>query len=101
MDEHLNWDEQFKSAKSKICGGLASLKKLKSFLPQSQLCIVYFAIVENNLRYADVIWGCLPARKIETLQRLQNRAQLIIETARVKDNWSCEWLKVSNLISFD
>ena len=40
-------------------------------------------------------------RKIETLQRLQNRAQLIIESARVKDNWSCDWLNVSNLISFD
>ena len=83
------------SVKSKICGGLASLKKLQNILPQSKLCSVYYAIVESHLRYADVIWESLPARKIETLQRLQNRAQLIIETARVKDNWSC------NLISFD
>ena len=57
--------------------------------------------MESHLRYADVIWGSLPARKIETLQRLQNRAQLIIETTRVKDNWSCDWLIVSNLISID
>ena len=57
--------------------------------------------MNSHLRYADVIWGSLPARKIETLQSLQNRAQLIIETARVKDNWSCDWLNVSNLISFD
>ena len=97
----MNWDEQFKSVKSKIYGGLASLKKLKNILPQSKLCCVYYAIVESHLRYADVIWGSLPARKIKTLQRLQNRAQLISETARVKDNWSCDWLNVSNLISFD
>ena len=89
------------SVKSKICGGLASQKKLKNILPQSKLCSVYYAIVESHLRYADVIWGSLPARKIETLQRLQNRDQLIIETARVKDNRSCDWLNVSNLISFD
>ena len=57
--------------------------------------------MECHLCYADVIWGSLPARKFETLQRLQNRAQLIIESARVKDNWSCDWLSVSNLISFD
>ena len=57
--------------------------------------------MESHLRYADVIWGSLSAREIETLQRLQNRAQLITETARVKDNWSCDWLNVSNLISFD
>ena len=100
-DEYLNWDEQFKSVKSKICGGLASLKKLKNILPQSKLCSVYYAIVEGHLRYKDVIWGSLLARKIETPRRLQNRAQLIIETARVKDNWSCDWLNVSNLISFD
>ena len=84
VDAYLNWEEQFKSVKSKIRGGLASLKKLKNILPHSKLCSVYYAIVENHLRYSDVIWGSLPARKIETLQRLQNRAQLIIETARVK-----------------
>ena len=68
----------------------------KNILPQSKLCCVYYAIVESHLRYADVIWGSLPARKIETLQRLQNRAHLIIKTARVKDKWSCDWLNVSN-----
>ena len=57
--------------------------------------------MESHLRYVDVFWGSLPARKIEILQRLQNRAQLIIETAGVKDNWSCDWLNTSNLISFD
>ena len=86
MDEYLNWDEQLKIFKSTICGELSSLKKLKSNLHQSKLCRVYNAIVERQLRYADVIWGSLPARNIETLQRLQNRALLIIETARVKDN---------------
>ena len=101
MDEYVNWDEQFKIVKSNICAGLASLKKLKNILPQSKLSSVYYTIVESHLCYADVIWGSLPARKIETLQRLQNRAQLIIETARVKDNWSCDWLNVSNLILFD
>ena len=48
-----------------------------------------------------MIWGSLPKRKIETLKSLQNRAHLIIENARIKDNWSCDWLNVNNLISFD
>ena len=26
---------------------------------------------------------------------------MIIESARVKDDWSCDWMTVSNLISFD
>ena len=101
VDDYLNWDEQFKIGKSKICGGLASLKKLKNILPQSKLGSIYYAIAKSHLRCADVIWGSFPTRKIETLQRLQNRAQLIIESARVKDNLSYDWLNVSNLISFD
>ena len=101
VDDYLNWDDQFKIVKSKICGRPASLKKPKNILPQSKLRSFYYAIVESHLRYADVIWGSLPARKFETLQRLQNRAQLIIESARVKDNWSCDWLNISSLISFD
>ena len=35
VDEFLNRDDQFKIVKSKICGGLASLKKLKNILPHS------------------------------------------------------------------
>ena len=57
--------------------------------------------MESHLCYTDVIWGSIPARKIKTLLRLQNRVQLIVETAKVKDNWSCDWLNVSNLILFD
>ena len=101
VDDNLNWDDQFKIVKRKIYGGLASLKKLKNIFPQSKLGSVYYAIVESHLRYADVFWVSLPTRKIETLQRLQNRVQLIVESARVKDNWSCDWLNVSNIISFD
>ena len=40
VDEYLNGDKQFKSVKSKICGGLTSLKKLKNILPRSKLCSV-------------------------------------------------------------
>ena len=55
VDENLNWDDQFKAVKSKICGGLTSLKKLKNILPQSTLGSVYYAIAENHLSYVDVI----------------------------------------------
>ena len=31
IDESLTWDEQFKAVKSKVCGGLSALKKLKKY----------------------------------------------------------------------
>ena len=65
VDENLNWDEQFQTVKNKICGGLVSLKKLKNILPQSKLGSVYYAIVESQLRYADVIWEVFRREKLK------------------------------------
>ena len=36
VDEKLKWDEHFNTVTGKICGGLASLKKLKNIIPQKQ-----------------------------------------------------------------
>ena len=71
VDDKLNWGDQFRS---KIASGLASLKKLKNIISQSQLMEVYYALVESHLRYANVVWGSLSDTKMEVLQRLQNRA---------------------------
>lgn len=101
VDENLKWEEQYKTVKGKVFGGLASLKKLRNIIPQTKLCSVYYAIVESHLRYANEIWGSLPKTKLDTLQRLQDRARSIIESARFKDNWSCDWLSVENIIRFD
>ena len=77
------------------------MRKLRNILPQSKLCNVYHAVVESHLRYAGVIWGSLPETKLMTLQRLQNRAKMIIKYAKHKDEWSDSWLSVENLFRFD
>ena len=78
-----------------------NLKRLKNILPQSQLCCVYYGLVESHLRYGDVVWGSLNKSKTIALQRLQNRACCIIENAKIKDNWSHSWLNVENIIRYD
>ena len=70
-------------------------------VPQSQLFNIYHALVESHLRYANVVWGSLSNTKLEALQRLQNRAHSIIERAKIKDQWSGDWLTVEQLINFD
>ena len=84
VDANLKWDEHYKVVKGKIYGGLASLRKLRNILPQSKLCNVYHTVVESHLRYADVIWGSLPETKLMILQRLQNRAKMIIKVKNIK-----------------
>ena len=53
IDENLNWDEQFNRIRSKLNTGLMSLKRPKNILPQSQLCCVWYGLVEGP---AFVIW---------------------------------------------
>ena len=101
VDEGLNWEDQFSKVKGKINGGLKSLKKLKNLISQPKLDHVYRALIESHLRYANAIWGSLPKSQLNTLQRLQDRARSIIEKARLKDNWSNNWLTVEQLIKFD
>ena len=60
---------------------------LKDIISQTQLCSIYYTIVESHLRYANEIWGSLPKTKHDAPQRLQDRARTIIENARLKDNW--------------
>ena len=101
VDDKLCWDEQYKSVEGKVVGGLASIRKLKNILPQSQLLNVYQALVESHLRYANVIWGALSDTKIGTLQKYQNRALDLIESSKVKDAWNKDLMNINQLMTFD
>ena len=89
----------------KISNGLGAMFKLKNILSQKKLATVYRAfyraLIESHLRYCSAIWGCLSNTKLESLQRLQNRARILIECVRHKDGWVCDWLDVRNLIKYD
>ena len=87
--------------KGKVAGGLASLRKLKNILPQSQLLNVYQALVESHLRYANVVWGALSSTKLSTLQRYQDRAFDLIESSKIKDDYNKNILNVNQLMTFD
>ena len=101
IDENLSWNKQYKKLKCKLKSGLSSLRKLKNILPQSKLDQVYRALFESHLRYGDELWGSLSTTKLEHLQRLQDRAQTLIESAKFEDGWICKWLSVSSLIKYD
>ena len=98
VDDSLNWNEQYKSVKGKVVGGLAALRKLKNILPQSKLLD---ALVEIHLRYANVVWGALPRTKLSTLQKYQNRSFNLIEPSKIKDAYNRNVLDVRELMLFD
>ena len=101
VDENLTWNEQCKNLNGKIKNALSSLQKLKNILPQTKLDRVYKALLETHLRYSDELWGCLLNTKLDHPLRLQTTARTLIESSKLKDGGSCNWLLVPNLIIFD
>ena len=101
IEESLSWNQQYKIVKGKLKGGLNSIRKLREILPQSQLCLVYQALVESHLRYGNLIWGHLPEKKLCALQKIQNRAFYLIESAPIKDNIPTARLSVEKLMTYD
>ena len=101
IDESLSWKEQYKTIKNKLKGDLSSLRKLKNILPQRKLYQVYKALFENHLRYGNIVWSALSNIKLSQLQQLQTKAKKLIAIAKYKDGWTCTWLTVKSLISFD
>ena len=59
------------------------------------------ALLERHLRYSDELLGSLSNAELDHRQRLQTRARTLIESSRLKDEWSFNWFSVSNLITFD
>ena len=95
IDENLSWKDQYKTVKTKVKSGLSAIRKLKDILA------VYRALIESHLRYGNILWGCISDTKLSALQRLQSRAKLLIESAKCKDGWVCDWLPVKELIRYD
>ena len=93
IKDSLSWNQQYKTIKGKLKGELNSIRKLREILPQSQLCLVYKALVESHLRYGNLLWGHLPEKKLCALQKIQNRAFYLIESAPIKDNITTARLK--------
>ena len=54
------------------------LRHAKYFLPMASLKTLYTGIVGPHFRYRCSVWGCAGSTDISQLQKLQNRAAIII-----------------------
>ena len=59
INESINCEEQHKTVKNKLKGGISSLRKLKGILPQRKLEQVYKALFESHLCHFDIVWNSL------------------------------------------
>ena len=82
IDRSLSWEEHINILRTKVSRAIGFLKYARKFLPQNTLSKMYRGIVEPHFRYCCSVWGCCGATKLQTLQKLQNRAARIVTKSK-------------------
>jgi len=78
IDSALSWDEHVNKLLKKLNFGLLLLSKLRSFLTQDQLCMVYQAFVQSHINYGILVWGLTSQSNLQKIKIVQNKALRII-----------------------
>ena len=82
IDENLSYDQHIQGISNKISRSLGILNKLKRFLPQYVLLMLYNSLILPQLQYAILCWGFKSSR----LFKLQKRAVRIITCSNYNDH---------------
>ena len=77
IDESLSWTKNIDSLKLKISLTLMAMKQV-SFLPRKSLTTLYNSLTDSRLRYCNTVWGNCGTSLKDQLQRLQDRAAIIV-----------------------
>ena len=102
IDDKLQRSYQIVQVKAKALQALGLIKHANKFLPFSDLQKMYRGFVEPNFSYCCSIWGCCGESKLNSLQRIQNRAGRIVTNspydAPAALLQSLGWLSTKDLI---
>ena len=77
IDDKLQWDRHIEQVKAKALQALGLIKHAKKFLPSGVLQKMYRGIFEPHFSYCCSVWDCCSETKLNSLQKIQNRAARI------------------------
>ena len=78
IHENLSWKPHVEKVVNKVSKNIGILNRLKNYLPQYVLRIIYCSLIQSQLIYAILIWGFACGR----LEKLQKKAIRIISGSR-------------------
>ena len=85
IDNHLSFNQHITLLENKVARSVGVISKLRFYLPQSSLVILYFSLVHTHLLYAFPVWASTYNIYLSKLKRLQNKAVRIISRTSIKD----------------
>jgi hypothetical protein len=78
LDEHLNFNFHTKHLSNKLARSMYCIKQAKTFLTPDALRSLYYALIHSHLSYCPIILGCLNAKNLKQLEKVQKKAIRII-----------------------
>ena len=78
IDENILWHDHVKSVCKKVFAGLAVLRRVRPFVDDNILNLLYMCLVQSQMDYCCEIWGNRFNSHIELITKLQKRAARLI-----------------------
>ena len=78
IDQHLSWKGNTDEIRKKVSAGISAIRRIKPFVDQETLILIYNAIVRPYFDYCCEVWDVFSEGQSKRLQKLQNRAARII-----------------------
>ena len=78
IDQHLSWKSNTDKICKKVTAGISAIRRVKPFVDQDTLVLIYNAIVRPYFDYCCEVWDVFGETQSKRLQKLQSRAARII-----------------------
>ena len=78
IDEHLNWGEHIDNIAGRLSRTVGMLSKIRHYVNESTLRMIYYGIFSSILTYAAQIWGQIENKHVNRVLKLQDKALRII-----------------------
>ena len=91
----------------KINRGIGIIRRVRQFIPEKSLLLLYQTLIDLYFRYCSTVWGQCGETQKDKLQALQNRAARSIAKVKYEDADHLQlllifgWLSVRSLISYE
>ena len=74
----MSWKGNTDEIRKKVSAGISAIRRIKPFVDQETLILIYNAIVRPYFDYCCEVWDAFSEAQSKRLQKLQNRAARII-----------------------
>ena len=97
IDQHLSWKGNTDEICKKLTAGISAIRRIRPFVDQDTLILVYNAIVRPYFDYCSEVWDVFGEAQSKGLQKLQKRAARIILNVSndVEHNIALGWLSAA------